>query len=288
MENTQENKSKIPSPMYERNTKGPILYIRHGQTHFNKWGIDYHSELGAMEKLEFLDCPLNSHGQQQASDLAPKVKEIKVYSIYCSPMHRCLETCYLSLKDHPEKDKFRIIVHPLITETVHCNHDYSKRICEKKKQFNKENCGLNFDWSLFESMHPDENSQELYFTEFMDNLPEDDGQYAKKALEKIKNEKNHDELDKMLVEFGLYCANKDRWPESLTHIFKRSVKFKEHLKDSVLKDLKEEEGKVLVYTHSGFCQISTSESAFEMETIESFPKDSYKPENCEIITIHLN
>jgi broad specificity phosphatase PhoE len=267
---TESSEPKI----YERNDSGKLLYIRHGQTHFNKFSHDF-SEEEAKIKIEFLDCPLSDHGKDQSKNLSEKVKNYKIKYIFCSPLHRCLETCLISLNNHPDKENLKIIIHPLITETVHCIHDFSKRIFEKKENFNKAKTGLEFDWSLFDSLHENEVHGETYFMDFMDNFPVEENEYIHDLFKKIKNEehyknKKHEEVENYLLEFSNFAAEKKKRPESLKNMFNRNLKFKEFVK-SLEQQLMEDE-KILVYTHSCFMQISTSREAYQMQIIDKLLK----------------
>jgi bisphosphoglycerate-dependent phosphoglycerate mutase len=279
---------KPPSKIFERNDSGFLLYIRHGQTHFNKYSHDF-SEEEAKIKIEFLDCPLSDIGKNQSEYLSHQVNKYKIKYIFCSPLYRCLETCLLSLSSHPDKENLKVIVHPLVTETVHCIHDFSKRIYEKKEKFSRINTGLNFDWSLFDSLHENEVHAETYFIDFMDNLPEEENSYANELIKQIRDEqkymdKRHEEVELHLLELSNFAAEKNQRPESLTNMFKRSVKFKEYIRSL---EIPKEGEKILVYTHSCFVQISTSREAYKMEKIVEFPEDTYKPENCEVISMYV-
>jgi broad specificity phosphatase PhoE len=282
-----ENKSNT---LFEKNDLGKVLYIRHGQTEFNSLSKKYSVEL-VKHKVEFLDCPLNEDGKSQALDLCQKVNNYKIQKVFCSPMHRCLETCRLSLKEHPEKENFTIVIHPLITESIHCVHDLSIRMSEKKAFYNKENTGLNFDWSEFESLYPNILDQEIFFMKFIDNLEQDEHGEFHKLFSNLKKEehyqsKNYKILDESLQQLSKLANTKGVRPESLTYLFKRSLKFKEFLELEKLKDNNvNNEEKILVYTHSGFIRISTSLKAYDMNSIEKFPDDSNKIKNCEIITM---
>jgi bisphosphoglycerate-dependent phosphoglycerate mutase len=282
-----EAKSKT---LFENNDLGKVLYIRHGQTEFNFLSKKYSEEL-VKHNIEFLDCPLNEGGKSQALDLRGKVNNYKIQKVFCSPMHRCLETCQLSLKDHPEKENFAIVIHPLITEAVHCVHDFSIRMSEKKAFYNKENTGLNFDWSEFESLYPNILDQEIFFMKFMDNLEQDEEGEFHQIFSNLRNEehyqsKNYKILDESLQQLSKLANNKDLRPESLKYLFNRNLKFKEFLELEKLKDNNvNNEEKILVYTHSNFIKISTSVKAYDMNSIEKFPDDSNIIKNCEIITM---
>lgn len=279
---------ELPSKIFERNDSGFLLYIRHGQTLFNKFSHDF-SEEEAKLKAEFLDCPLSEVGKKQSNDLSLEVNKYKIKYIFCSPLHRCLETCMYSLSTYPDKENLKVIVHPFVTETVHCIHDFSVRIFEKKDKFSKKNTGINFDWSLFDSLYRNEVHAETYFIDYIDNFKEQENCYANELIKQIRDEqkyvdKSYESIEKHLLDLSIFAASKNKRPESITNMFKRNLKFKDYIRSLEIPKYDE---KILVYTHSCFIQISTSKQAYTLDTIRDFPEDTYKPQNCEIISIFL-
>jgi broad specificity phosphatase PhoE len=269
--------------LHETNLNSPILYIRHAQSLYNlhSHGID---EEEIKSKKEFLDADLTDKGIKQSLNLANKLNDLNVRYVFCSPLMRCMQTCYNSLQSHPQKEKITVIIHPLIYETVHCCHDYSRNIIKKKAKFSSENHnGIKFDWSIFDKFYPDEKVQESFFLDYVDSLKDDD--YAQSLIRRIRSldADNVEEIEDSLVEFSKYFAGKKQRPESLHAMFKRNLKFREYLKTLDVDADKQE--KVLVFTHSCFIKISTSRMAYNMDKIDDFPEDCYKPENCEVISI---
>jgi len=200
-------------------------------------------------------------------------------------MYRCLETCLLSLKNHPERENFIVLIHPFITEIVSGVHDYSRNIKEKKKIYN-ENSQVKFDWSTFDSFYPEEINKEFFYLNFVNNFSSlEEKIKVENMIMRIKeNHENFSQVDEMLVEFTNYFESLNKRPETLKSMFERNLKFKDYLKNNFIL---ENDEKVLVFTHSAFTKISTSKIAYNMQEIDDYPKDSYRPENCEMITIYL-
>ncbi len=321
-----------PEKLYENNTKGKFLYIRHGETEYNVKTKHIEKDIAGVDP-NHLDLSLNETGVNQSLQLADKLNEFKIQVVFTSPLKRCLETAFHSLKDHPEKDKFKILICPFLNETVHSTHDFSINIIEKKQYFSKKNLGLDYDWSFFEETFPKIGDQELYYLNFIDTYDEND-ERINIILEKLKktitdlnslSENNNFNFDNFelnnyqefkekyqkellnririeLSDFAFYYLRiYKKKPESLTHMFNRNLRCKElfsRISEKLNKiknekdfsDLKfeiDKDEKVLVYTHSAFIKIATSNLAYEMKEIDKYPVDSFVINNCEIISMNI-
>lgn len=171
--NLEQMKSKKPEKLYEKNAKGTYLYIRHGETNYNVILQQLGKEVAGVNPL-YLDMPLNEQGIKQSLELGEALKDFHIQVVFTSPLRRCLETAYNSLKNHPQKENFKIIICPFLTETVSSTHDYSVNIFKKKEFFSKHNLGLDFDWTMFEEFFPDLGDQEFYYLKFIDTVDEKD------------------------------------------------------------------------------------------------------------------
>lgn len=276
--------------LYERSDIGPLLYIRHAQSIFNIDTEIAGSEDEARHMKEYLDCRITETGKQQAEKLSKQVSTYKIKFVFCSPMLRCLQTCFHSLKNHLDRENIRVFIHPLITETVNCNHDYSRKTFLKKKEFNLQS-EVKFDWSLFDQYFPNECEQETYFLDYVDTLREDP--FVSNLFSQMRNPenyKNQDLMDDLATQMSAYYTDRQIRPESIKKLFYRNLEFKEFLATYIR--LKgglnvEDDEKVLVYSHSNFIQTSNSKMAYELERMDTFPEDSYKPYNCEVITMFI-
>ena len=132
---------------------------------FNIFCQEHQGENEAKGMKAFNDCKLTNKGINQSEEISLEISKMKIKYIFCSPMLRCIQTCYNSLKNHPDKNNITVIIHPLITETINCNHDFSKDIANKKKLFNIES-EIKFDWSVFDKYFPEENVQNSYYLDY--------------------------------------------------------------------------------------------------------------------------
>lgn len=263
--------------MYAKSTKGPILFVRHGITEYNK-ALNTLSINEVQTSEKYIDCSLAEEGMSQALELSLRVNDIKLKYVFCSPLNRCLETTYLGLKNHPQKDEITVIVQPLISEVIHGAQDLPKDIAEKKKLYN-EKSDLKFDWSYFEAFCPTNENQDNYFLNFIDNKSE-----VMELLKNIEIECKEGMLGELLSHF----ITKNQRPESLMHLFNRNKKFKEFLNKFIIdKNYNADQGNILVITHSAFIRMASSALGYSMERMDNYPSDCYRCDNCEIVTINL-
>merc|ERR1712032_1499301 len=318
---------KKPKNTYDLSTSGKFIFVRHGETDYNVKIQEIKKEIAGIDP-NHLDMPLNKKGISQSNELSKSLKDFKIKIVLTSPLRRTLETTYNSLKNHPDKDKIKILICPLVTETVTATHDYSLNIHKKKEYFSKKNLGMDFDWSLFEEKFPSLGDQEFYYLRFIDNVDPNkrNNEILQKLLKmidevnKISGENKefyelyvHDAMDKIQMNLGdlanYYYQIIKKKPESLNHMFIRSLKFKEFLRnlnenlgriskeriqsldtnaDNSTDTCENDEEKVLVFTHSAFIKISSSVKAYELENIDTYPEDCAIIKNCEMISIEIN
>ena len=176
----EKEKIQIPEKLYEKNTNGKILYIRHGQTNYNK--NSNKSNLNIIStKPEYIDCDLNEKGIEQTNKLSNQIIKLKIEQIYVSPLSRALHTALILFKNHPDKDKIIIKIHPLITEVISGVHGFVFDIQNSKKIYNMDN-EIKFDWSIFDSYYKSYIDQDLFFLNFIDCFSE---KKLKEKLDKI-------------------------------------------------------------------------------------------------------
>lgn len=266
------------------NSEGKFLYIRHGQTDYNKDSklIDG-DQMGKYEMkwdIKYLDCKLNEDGIKQSLNLSNKLNKLKIEKIYCSPLRRCLETALYSLSSHPQNKELEIIIVPLLCEGIHTIHDGSINILEKieyYKDFNSHNkyimnklkdksynLNYNINW---EAAIDFENIQKSYIKLY----PKD----------KLLNFSFPDIIKKSFKEEGLRA-------ESLPDVFNRTKEFKKYYL-SVLNN-NNNILKVLIFSHSGYIRCASLginyHFPYTKENDSLYPKEVYYPGNCEVVSIN--
>ena len=282
MENI-DKKLIIPEKLYDSNLNGKILYIRHGQTNYNK--NSNKSNLNIMKiKSEYIDCDINEKGIEQTKKISNIIEQLDIEEIYVSPLSRTLHTALILFKNHPQKDKIIIKVHPLITEVISGVHGFSFDIQNNKKIYNLKS-EIKFDWSIFDSYYNTPIEQDLFFFNFIDCLIK---KKLKEKKDKINEYYNKGNLKVKLGEFSKFGVDSGfKRFETLNHLFKRNLEFKKFIYDKHKNTLEDTEKKIIIITHCAFTQISTSKKAYLGNLKNNFPDDCYKISNCEIISIFL-
>ncbi len=260
--------------MYDKSIKGPIIYIRHAQSLHNKAALKYTAEeFPEKWSKELQDASITDDvAMDQIKELIPTVLDMTFTYVFVSPLNRCIETLYHSLKTHPNFDKMIIYIHPLLHEQVCSSCDLSMKIDEKEKKYSYIK-NLNFKY-----FHENVNNEfkDYYFLDFFN--------FDKSQLKENKYEEN---IEKILEHMKLDFSQSGEGTEDLSSIYKRTVKFKEFLKEFKSLNKIADDEKILVYTHSRFIQLSTSKMASRLTNLDNLT-DSYFPKNCEAVTIHLD
>lgn len=283
MENLPSD-NKPPNKIYEKNLESKIIFIRHGETDYNK----YLKSKGKSIKYDknYIDSPLNSQGEKQTATASKKFDNINIETIFVSPLYRCLQTAFLLFKNHKNKKNIVIYVHPLLTEVVSGVNNFCYDIQKTKEKFNM-NSEIKVDWSFFDKEYNNPQKQDLFFLEYIDEK-----KHKEKIDEKVKkiyeNYEKKDkikeaisDLGKLIVDLGM------RRFETLNHLFQRVLKFKKFLKERYKDSLDKKDSKIIIVSHSCFGQIFTSKLCYELKNINDYPKDSCDMKNCEAISIYL-
>lgn len=80
----------------------------------------------------------------------PVVNSVDFPVVFCSPMQRCIMTTIHMFKNHPNKDKIKFIILPIVREVLHTISDIAMDVNELMAKFadgQPGNFGIKFDWS---------------------------------------------------------------------------------------------------------------------------------------------
>ena len=256
--------------MFDKSLKGPIVYIRHAQSVFNQLMLD-EKNLYLKNSRDLIDCGITDLGKSQCEVLSKTLQECKVRTVFISPLNRTIETCYYSMKDHPDFLKIKFVVLPLASEMIDSSCDIPVSMSEKKKIFQKYK---NFElvWDLYKDFY------------FLDNIDERNFVLILKDVNFSNYEQNY-----FLFEKGLEVCRADKKSgETVKHLYSRSVELKKYLKAFLADYQLENNEKILVFAHSAITRISTSYLAHSLDEMEEFPEDCIEVENCECLTVNID
>ena len=269
--------------LYSLNSSGKFLYIRHGETRYNKACLtNDEKELKYMP--DYIDCDLSKEGIVQSKKIQKIVNKFNIEQVYVSPLFRAIQTCSIVLENHPQKKNFTVIIHPFCTEMVNGAQDVAWNIQKTKKEFNMKS-NIKFDWSFFDSFFKSKFEQDIYYFNYIDNLSDKQKKEQFNILNNSYGKKNFKQNVANLCKFGV-DLNLNRL-ESLKHMWNRSIEFKQFLLDKYKGKLNDNNKKILIFTHNSFCKISSSLISYNLNVIDDFPDDCYNIKNCEIISMNI-
>lgn len=276
---------------FVNNASEKIVLIRHGETLKN--ALKTKLDVNNINLLQFIDVPINDKGMQQTKNISKVINELNIESVYVSPLYRTLQTAFFLLQNHPQKNKIKVIVHPLLLESSYTKNSFISDFKKSKKEFN-ENSFIKFDWSIFDKYFPSLKSQWLYFLNWIDN--QDILKYINTDKDPFKNLSDSDDfsLNKNEVKIAfeqfnkLLSENKIERLESLYGLYQRFEKFKKEIKEKHKETLNNKDKKILVITHSAILKII--QIKFDNNTNKKsnkLPDNIFLPKNCEIISINI-
>ena len=268
--------------LYSKDLRGKIIFIRHGETNYN---IDF-SKKGFKIKgdIQYIDGHLNIKGERQAINSAKNFKLLKIEDVYVSPLYRSLQSATLIFKNHPNNKNIIIHVHPLLTEIVSSVNNFTWDIDGTKKIFNM-NSEIKVDWSIFDDEFKTPEEQNFFFFKYIDLLPITKKEEIKK---KVYSSYGTDKVKDSIGELGKIIIDlKMKRLESLNHLFKRAVSFKDFLKEKYKDKINDNTKKIFIISHSCFGQMFTSRECYNKEYIKDYPKDSCEMNNCEAISVYI-
>ena len=277
----KKNKSSS-NPIFAKNLEGKIIFIRHGETDYN---IDINKKGSKIKfDINYLDGHLNSNGEKQAEKSSDKFNNIDIEAIYVSPLYRTLESAFILFKNHPKKSSLQLIVHPLLTEVVSSMNNFTDDI-EIKKSIYNEKSEIKVDWSLFDEEFKTKEEQNFYYLNYVNLLPKEKSDDIKN---KLYNSLATGKTKETISELGKIISDlKMKRIESLDHLFNRTVKFKEYLKEKYKNSMNDTSKKIIIISHSCYGQIFTSKECYGKTNIKEYPKDCCDMRNCEAISVFI-
>jgi len=282
MKKKDKNQQKIKNPLFQKNLKGKVIFIRHGETNYN---IDFNKKgISIKADTQYIDGHLNATGEQQALKASKNFESLDIEDVYVSPLYRAIQTATLIFKNHPKKENIIIHVHPLLTEVVSSVNNFSWDIDGTKKIFNMES-EIKVDWSIFDNEFKTPQEQNFYYCNYIDLLPKIRNENMKKKLydsygtDNVKQTVG--ELGKLIIDLNMKRI------ESLEHLFKRAVSFKNFLHEKYGESLKNLDKKIVIISHSCFGQMFTSKECYNKKIIKEYPKDCCDMNNCEAVSVFI-
>ncbi|ORX63785.1 phosphoglycerate mutase-like protein [Anaeromyces robustus] len=270
---------------YTPDLSGKFLFMRHGQTWFNK-----NCHLYTMYDPSLSDSHLTDEGKEQIKESQKKINELDIEKVYVSPYYRALETVTIALENYPKIKDLEIIVHPKIAEVVCGVHDYIIDIKQTKKDFNM-NSKIKIDWSYFDDYVKNHSkySENFFYFENIDLVDETEKYEEYLKLKEFYDKQDMNSYKEELSQFLKDKSKKLKIHESLKHAYERFEEFKTFLRNEHKETLNDKNKKVLSICHSTFINTATSPVPISTnkDCSSKGPKGLYRIQNGEIITLFV-
>ena len=270
------------SPKFKPDLSGKFLFMRHGETLFNKMREDpsrvYNPDLS--------DSHLSEEGIEQAKSRKEDLNKLNIEKVFVSPYFRAIETMSYALESYPNIENIIAIVHPKISEVVCCSNNFIIDIKKTKEKFNM-NSKVKVDWSLFDELIKQSKYDEnFFFFEYMNLLGDKEKEEEYIKLKSLYDKGDIKEYKNELRNFLESHYEHYRKYESFKHSNERFDEFKYYLKNEFKESINDENKKVLCVCHSALLNAAISPTPFLKDEIEEEKSDNlYQIKNAEIISI---
>lgn len=114
-----------------------IYLVRHGESTHN--ARSFASEGAGIDDERYIDAQLTTLGKAQARSLTPKLKELDINLVVCSPMTRATQTCLIACDGTGLPLP---VVSPLCTERLAYSCDIGSPVSELRRRFPNLDYGL--------------------------------------------------------------------------------------------------------------------------------------------------
>lgn len=283
--------SSIPAPRklnpdFKIDTSKKFLFIRHGETEYNA----DRNPFTRNENPNYIDVHLSPKGIEQSKSLSPLLNSLDIELIYSSPNYRALQTIYLALDSHPNKQNLKIKINPLITDRCTSGYACCLDIKKTKEEFNMES-KIKVDWSFFDEYVSKLKWDENFY--YFENLNQFENEYLDKFYQNVKtfyeNKQENDLKNELIKGIFKESIERKKIPESVKHICDRYEKFKKYLINEHKETINQEDKKVLVFTHCTLLRAATSNRTYDSDDIKQFERGTFhERHNCEFISINYN
>ena len=267
---------------YLQDLSGKFLFMRHGQSLFNKIGGEerrYNPDL--------CDANLSEEGIKQAKSKQEEINKLNLVKVYVSPYNRALETMVYALETHPNVDNLSVIVHPKIGEIIGCGHDFIFDIKRNKKNFNM-NSKVKVDWSIYDEYVKKSKYDENFL--FFENINLLDEKIKEEEYLKLKSLYDKGEIEKYKNEIGKFLKDNlkpNTVFESFKHTQERLEEFKKYLLQEFKDSINNKDNKILCICHGALISIATSPDLYLKDEMNESRAHLFQPKNTEIISLLL-
>lgn len=257
-----------------------VLLQRHGRSLANESYamIKDHSNFEELSKWicdpSLRDPRLSETGHQQWRDARPLVNNLKIHTVFVSPLRRTLETAYLCYSAHPDFERIRFVILPIIRESLNTSSDIPSDVDQVIEEFKELIPQL--DDSLLDQYE----DRKHYFIE---DLQTD----VKDVIKAELGDDDEDPLGSNAYELFIR-ESKQVFPgrlESKWNVYDRSVKAKKFIKNYIGNYQIPKDQKIVILAHWIYFYMHTGSWDWKCDREKelSYPTEYIRMKNCEIL-----
>ena len=271
------------NPIFSLDTSGKFLFMRHGETFFNREKYFY-----SRGNPEFCDSHLSDDGINQIKLSQETINKLNIEKVFVSPYYRTLQTVTIALENYPNLKDITVVVHPKLAEVVCGAQEFIVDIKQNKKDFNMDS-KVKIDWSYFEKYIQDIKFDENFFYfENIDSFDEKEiyDEYA--YLKKIYDE--NDSKGSLKEELGKFLKSKNKKCskyESSKHSYERFENLMNFLTNEFKDTINDTNKKVLCVSHSSFIKAGIDSKQKAMKKQSKKHHKQFQIKNGEIVSLFV-
>jgi len=216
---------------------------------FEKWSMN----------ISLRDSHLSELGIKQATKAQQITNNIKIHTVFVSPLRRTLETAYHIFKNHENFENIKFIVVPSLRESLNTVSDIPENIDEVQTEYSKLIPQL--DFSMFQQYK----NKSLYYIE---DMPKEIQIKLSKNLNKTHNFSYKDPVEDISE---LIRAQNPKKLEGKWNVFNRTCAVKSMVKKYISKNAIPKDQKIVLVTHFVYCYIHTGRWQREYQRDEELP-----------------
>ena len=217
--------------------------------------------------LRLIDPPLSQLGIVQSREGQPEVNKLDVQYVFVSPLLRAMQTSQILFETHPNKEKIKFMVLPIIREVISSMNDLPCWTLKETKEKFEKIPGMHYDFSKFYE-YPKPNLYFLY------NLNEDEAKKAFERIEKDGEESYVNTIQQIMLEKKIPGHKHHCKFETYYNGRKRGLEFAEWTRNFIKeKGIKAEQ--VVIVSHSSFICHMTSTEFNEHGRVKTFSKPPF-------------
>jgi len=236
------------NPIFSLDTTGKFLFMRHGETWFNR-----EKYMFSRGNPEFGDSHLSDDGINQIKASQETINKLNLEKVFVSPYYRTLQTVTIALENYPNLKDITVTVHPKLAEVVCGAQEFILDIKQNKKDFNMDS-KVKIDWSYFDKYIKDIKFDENFFYfENIDSFDEKEIYNEYLNLKKLYDE--NDSKEGLKEELGKFLKTKNKQCskyESSKHAYERFENIMNFLTNEFKDTINDTSKKILCVSHSTF------------------------------------